>query len=151
MRDERRVVSGAAADVQHARAAGERQRVNAGADQTRRAVEQLPLGIDRDGDVVVDVTGIGIGCLPRSTPVIDLRTDQPGARRKKLFPGNIRLHKTGGPEIGCGLDFLSVETAFLLQMHGCWMARSSQITSSGFKTDLAPRSRRTPRRNEVAT
>ena len=104
--------------MQHAGAGRQRQRIDARADQAGCAVEELSIRIDCDGDVVVDVARVAIRCLPWSAAVVDLRTDQPRAGRKKFFPRNMcqSIDEARRPQIGGDFQFIRVETSFIVQI-----------------------------------
>ena len=87
----RRVVAEAAANVQHARATRELERVDPDADRPGLPVEQLARGIDGDGDVVVHPRRIGVrrrarALRPRSDGEIQVAVGEHGPRARRQKP-----------------------------------------------------------------
>ena len=128
-----RVVAEAGADVQYAHAGREPQVIHPHAERSRLPVEQVPRGIDRHGDVVVDARGIRV-----RRRAISLRTaahlvrhvavgeDGPRAGGQEALArhGRERIHQIRRSQLHDGLDLLGKETPPLfeiqiLRRHAC--------------------------------
>ena len=83
--DDGGVVAEAGAEMQDAVTGRERERVDRGAEQRRRAVEEHARRVEGDGDVVIHVPGIGVGRLPRSGLKVDFAADRPRPSGQELL------------------------------------------------------------------
>jgi hypothetical protein len=99
--------------VQHAGARPQAEGVDRSRDDSRRPVEQLARGIDRNRHVVIEVARVGIRRLPGAGHDVAFTDDEPRARLEKRLARNgcERLDQRGRREIADCLDVLGEEPA----------------------------------------